>query len=145
MVHCLAPTTFGGSTAHDPTIPTTAGPQQHSTRAPRSRPRRRTKAVCYFAQLLQLASTKTLTAHPGLLQPGALSHLPHEGVPPPTPVSSAQHCGRRCLIPIAATRGPRFSTIEFLRRLFRGPAAHHSLRTAPQKHHSCATYIPWLC
>jgi len=132
--------TFGGSIVHD--LYPLNQRISHRERLPNRWPRRRTRtAPPSSAGQTHYNTKRRSTRVQGLSLAGRSANNPTLTVPP----GRAPRGNRVCQIPIALTRGPRFSAIEFLRRLPMGSARYHVQRKASQKHHSCATYILWLC
>jgi hypothetical protein len=115
LIH--GPTTSGGSTHCDPTLSPSAGSQQHYQPAPSCRPPSPAGCLSILVHQLALPGAEMLPLGHKLLQHHAILLHPYSHFLTSAPAITPHRYFRPCQIPIAATRGPRFSTIEFLRRL----------------------------
>ena len=144
MQAALVLTAQEGSTVHDKPVSPAVGDQELFERPSRHGPRCRTPAVSICKGSPGHTSVDRRRHARDVSQRQAVLRSLQDDVPASTTAGSKRRRHRRGSIPIAATRGPRFSAIEFLRRLLMAIAGSLAHRKASQKPLYCATYQEWL-
>ena len=150
MQAALVLTAQEGSTAHDKPLSPTVGDQELFERPSRHGPRCRTPTVSICQGSPDHAGAGTRRHARDVCQRQALSRSLQDDVPASTTARSKRRRHRRGSIPIAATRGPRFRAIEFLRRLLMAIAGLRAHSKASQKplhfatHGSAGELVPTL-
>lgn len=138
MQAALVLTAQEGSTAHDKPVSPTVGDQELFERPSRHGPRWRTPVASICEGSPGLTSVERRRHARDVSQRQAVLRALQDDVPASTTAGSKRR-HRRGSIPIAATRGPRFRAIEFLRRLLMAIAGSHAHSMASQKPLYCAT------
>ena len=145
MQAALVLTAQESSTAHDKPISPTVGDQELFERPSRHGPRCRTPVVSFREGSPGHTSVDRRRHARDVSQRQAVLRSLQDDVPASTTAGSKRRRHRRGSIPIAATRGPRFRAIEFLRRLLMAIAGSRAHSKASQKPLYCPTLKIWLC
>ena len=139
MQTALGLTAQESSTAHDKSLSPTVCDQELFERPSRHGPRCRTPVVSICEGSPGHTSVDRRRHARYVSQRQAVLRSLQDDVSASTTAGSKRRRHRRGPIPIAATRGPRFRAIEFLRRLLMAIAGSHAHSMASQKPLYCAS------
>ena len=140
MQAALVLTAQEGLTAHDRPVSPTVGDQELFERPSRHGPRCRTPVVSICEGSPGHASVDRRRHVRDVSQRQAVLRSLQDEVAASTTAGRKRRRHRRSPIAIAATRGPQFRAIEFLRRLLMAIAGSRAHSRASQKPLHCATF-----
>lgn len=144
MQAALVLTAQEGSTAHDKPVSPTVGDEELFECPSRHGPRCRTSVVSICQGSPGHTSVDRRRYARDVSQRQAFLCSLRDDVQASNTAGSKRRRHRCGPIPIAATRGPRFRAIEFLRRLLMEIAESQAHSKASQKPLHCAAHEEWL-